>query len=545
MHWWDDLWLNEGFASWMATKAAAALHPDWTPWLETFADRDDAMEMDARAGTHSIVQHVDTLEQANLAFDDITYDKGQAVIRMMEAYVGEDAFREGVRRYLNGHLYGAAQTTALWREIQAASGQPIMEIAQSFTGQIGFPVVRASGGAVQCRSGETLLLISVRQERFAADDVSRTSERWTIPVVAQATGAAPARTLAASTGDTGVSVPGACGAPAIVNSGQTGFFRTFYENQYFNYVASGFAQLAPIDQRGILSDYWAFGRAGYAPVANYLELVRALPANADAYVAIQVARALQQLSALNRGRASEAALRTFTLHTLKPMFAGVGWEARPDEGINTPILRSALILALGRLGDADIAAEARRRVSGAETNPALLSGDIREAALRVVGANADASQHQALLARARAAQDFVEQRRLYAVLAEARDPTLAAATLDLTLGDTVPSTLRPGLVQNVAGVHPKLAWDFVLKHRQVVESWLDPLRRLDYAPGIAALSADPTAADSLTAYAASFPANARQAALSAEAEIRAKARFVSADLPALDAWLARQTAPAR
>jgi aminopeptidase N len=102
--------------------------------------------------------------------------------------------------------------------------------------------------------------------------------------------------------------------------------------------------------------------------------------------------------------------------------------------------------------------------------------------------------------------------------------------------------LRAGLVQNVAGVHPKLAWDFVLKYRQVVESWLDPLRRLDYAPGIAALSADPAAADSLTAYAESFPANARQAALSAEAEIRARARFVSTDLPALDAWLARQAA---
>jgi aminopeptidase N len=539
MHWWDDLWLNEGFASWMATKAAGALHPDWTPWLQVFGDRNDAMEMDARAGTHPIVQRVDTLEQANLAFDDITYDKGQAVIRMLESHVGEEAFREGVRRYLSSHLYGSAQTAELWSAIQAASGQPIMEIAQSFTGQQGFPVATVFGEP--CRRGDRTRRISVTQRRFASDDVSRTNERWTIPLVAQTLGGAAVRTLAAPAADGMIDLPSGCSAPIIVNAGQTAFFRTHYSSATdFDAIAAHFGELSPADQLGILSDYWAFGRAGYAPITNYLELVRALPATTDPYVAVQAARALHHLSSLNRGRTSEAALRAFALRTLKPMFERVGWEARTGEGINEPILRDALIRALGRLGDPEVVAEARRRAAGAETDPALLPGAVREAALRVVAANADAAQHRKLLGQARATQNFVEQRRLFSVLAETRDPALARATLDLTLGDMVPITLRPSLVENVAAVHPTLAWDFVASHRSTVESWLDPLRRLDYAPGVASAAADPAVAQSLEAYAASFPENARQAVEGAAAGIRAKAHFVSTELPALDAWLSRR-----
>ncbi|MBK8545539.1 MAG: hypothetical protein IPL62_19625 [Caulobacteraceae bacterium] len=149
MNWWDDLWLNEGFASWMAAKATERWHPDWHPWMAQLTDGTaTAMSLDAREGTHPIVQEINTIDDANLAFDSITYEKGLAVIRMLEAYVGEEDFRTGVRNYINAHRYGNARTEDLWAAVQAASGQPVLEIAHSFTGQPGFPLLTASSGAV-------------------------------------------------------------------------------------------------------------------------------------------------------------------------------------------------------------------------------------------------------------------------------------------------------------------------------------------------------------------------------------------------------------
>ncbi len=187
MMWWDDLWLNEGFASWMAAKTIERVHPDWNPWLAQLIDGTaTAMALDARVGAHPIVQRVDTIDEANLAFDAITYEKGLAVIRMIEAYVGETDFRAGVRAYLNAHLYGNAQTEDLWRAVQAASGQPVLDIARGFTGQPGFPMLSASGA--DCGREPDNALITLTQRRFAMDEASRTGEIWTIPVVARRLG---------------------------------------------------------------------------------------------------------------------------------------------------------------------------------------------------------------------------------------------------------------------------------------------------------------------------------------------------------------------
>ncbi|MBI1186565.1 MAG: M1 family peptidase [Alphaproteobacteria bacterium] len=538
MAWWDDLWLNEGFASWMATKAADALHPDWSPWMSVFPDRNSAMELDARAGTHPVVQEVNTIEQANLAFDDITYDKGQAVIRMLEAYIGEDAFRAGIRAYIRARTYGNAATDDLWQALQAASDKPILDVARAYTLQPGFPVIRVSASA--CGPGAAAPpRVTLAQERFAADDTARTSEVWTTPISAQRIGgrtrveatapAAPAFTLEAP-------IDG-CG-PLIVNAGQAAFFRTLYAPTDLAQITRTFASLQAIDQLGILSDYWAFGRASAAPLTNYLDLTAALPADADPNVAMQVAGALQTLARLNRGRMSEAAFNAYVRGALSPMFARVGWDPKGGEAANDAILRDALIRVLGRLGDPQIIAEARRRVS----SEAALPGAIRDAAFRVVGAHATTADYDALRTRAAAETNFIEQRRIYGYLAEARDPGLAQRTLAMLLTEQAPRPLRPGILTAVAVEHPALAWAFLRDNRAVIDGWLDPLRRLEYAPGVAAFSADAQTAAELAAYAEAFPANARQAADGARAAILARARLVETEMPAVDAWLARRAA---
>lgn len=530
MMWWDDLWLNEGFASWMAAKATEAVHPDWHPWMAQLTDGTaTAMALDARTGTHPVVQTVNTIDEANLAFDTITYEKGLAVIRMLEAYVGEDAFRQGVRDYLNARHYGNARTEDLWAAIQAASGQPVLEIARSFTGQPGFPVLTASAPACDRSLGQ--MGVTVSQRRYALDDASRTAERWSIPVVARNLGAEPVRGVVPADGTYTARL--ACG-PYLINAGQSGFFRVQYDAANFQQLTQNFASLDETDQLGLMLDYWSFGRSGDAPFSNYLELVNVLPADANPLIVADTAASLSALAGYARGRPSEAQVKAYAVRTLRPYFERAGWTPRAGEGSNAAQTRANLIATLGALGDEAVVAEARRRVRAGEALPA----SIRTAVMGVYASNATTADYDALLAQARGAHDFVEQRRMWRLLASASDPALAQRTLALTLGDEIPRQLRPQVISSVAGAHPRLAWDFLVANRTAIEAMLDPLQRLEFPPGIASISSDPAMVGELQTYARNFPEGAQPTVAAAVAQIRLRAETANERMPAAEAWIA-------
>ncbi|MBL8531076.1 MAG: M1 family metallopeptidase [Hyphomonadaceae bacterium] len=533
MAWWDDLWLNEGFASWMAAKAMEATHPDWRPWLAQQAGgTTTAMALDAREGTHPVVQTVNTIDEANLAFDTITYEKGLAVIRMLEAYIGEDDFRRGVRDYLSAHVYGNAQTEDLWRAVQAASGQPVLEIARNFTAQPGYPLLTVTGAECQGRVRSTQL--SIAQRRFAMDQASRTDELWEIPVVARRLNGGAVRGVLPAQAQSALDVGPACG-PYIVNAGQSGFFRVLYDRTNFTALTRNFPSLAAEDQLGLLLDYWEFGRSGDAPFSAYLELAAAIPADADGVIIQDTIADMSALVGYAAGRPSETAVRAHAIATLRPFFQRIGWDARAGESANDSIARASLIAALGALGEEPVIAEARRRV---EQND--LPGPIRSAVLGVYAARADAAIYDTLLAQARGADDFVEQRRAWLRLASTRDPALARRTLELTLGEDIPRQIRIQVITAIGGNHPRMAWDFLVSHRPAVETLLDPLQRLEYPPNLAELSADPAIADELEAYAANFPEGARPTVAAAAAAIRLRAQTIAQHMPAAEAWIAQR-----
>ncbi len=534
MNWWDDLWLNEGFASWMAAKATEAVHPDWNPWLAQMIDgTSTAMALDSRQGTHPVVQTVNTLDEANLAFDTITYEKGLAVIRMLEAYVGEEDFRTGVRNYLNSRLYGNARTEDLWTAVQAASGQPVLEIARSFTTQPGFPALISS--YAPCSSHDTDSNILFRQQRFAMDESARTPELWTVPVVTRRLGSEAVRGVVPAATDGAISTPPGCG-PYLANAGQTGFFRVLYDQRNFQILRSQFQTLDDADQLGLLLDYWAFARSGDAPFTDYLELVNVIPADANPIIVLDTIGSIQALADYADGRPSEAAIKAYGLRLLRPYFERTGWNVRTGETSNDSQLRASLIAALGDLGDESIIAEARRRVRSGEAIPA----GIRNAVLSVYAANATAADYDALLAQARAASDFVEQRRLWRQLASAQDESLARRTLQTTLGDEIPRQIRTQVIAVVAGAHPRLAWDFLVANRAAIENYLDPLQRLEFPAGIAGVSSDPAIVDELERYAANFPEGARPTVAAAQAQIRLRAQTIAERMPAVEAWVAQR-----
>jgi aminopeptidase N len=177
MGWWDNLWLNEGFATWMQVKAAEHLYPQWQTWLNGNEQKQIAMSLDAQRTSHPVQEPVTNETEAMAVFDAITYSKGAALIRMLERYLGEDIFRAGVRKYTADHAYGSTTTADLWRALEAASGKPVAGIAAGFTEQAGVPLVVAQA---RCADGEQR--IAVRQERFTVRDPDAAPRRWQVPV---------------------------------------------------------------------------------------------------------------------------------------------------------------------------------------------------------------------------------------------------------------------------------------------------------------------------------------------------------------------------
>ena len=180
MAWWDNLWLNEGFATWMATKASEQFYPQWQSWLNGYGQKQFALSLDARRTSHPIQQPVANESEAMVAFDAITYNKGQALIRMLENYLGEDVFRDGIRSYMAAHAYGNTTTANLWQALESVAHKPVTGIAASFTEQDGVPLILAETAC----SGDTQRL-TLRQDRFVVAPMKAAAlppRNWQIPV---------------------------------------------------------------------------------------------------------------------------------------------------------------------------------------------------------------------------------------------------------------------------------------------------------------------------------------------------------------------------
>ncbi|MDR7115287.1 M1 family metallopeptidase [Caulobacter sp. BE254] len=536
MSWWDDLWLNEGFASWMESRAAERFHPEWNVQLASVANRETAMGLDSLSTAHPVVQHVETVDQASQAFDAITYEKGEAVIRMLEAYVGPDAWRDGVRAYIKAHAHGSSTTDDLWVEVEKAAGKPITAIAHDFTLQPGVPLITVDAGA--CAAGKTP--VTLTQGEFSRDKPTKTPLAWRVPVSAQVAGSSTVAKTLVEGGKGSLSVAG-CG-PVVVNAGQAGYFRTLYTPKAFAGVSASFAKLPAIDQLGVISDAWALGLNGQQPVTDALDLVMATPADADPQVWGKVASILTNIDGMYDGAPAErAAFRKLAVARLSPVFQQVGWTAKAGEPGPVATLRATLITSLGTLGDAAVIAEAKRRYAADKTDPTAVPGPLRKPILAVVGRNADAAAWDALRAQAQAEKTPLIRDQLYTQLASAADPALAAKALALALTDEPSETLSANMISTVDKLHPDMAFDFAVAHKDAVNGKVDAASRTKFIPSLAKASADPAMVGKVTAYAAAnLPAGSRGEAGKSVASITDRIKTRKAALPQITAWTAKK-----
>ena len=531
MQWWDGIWLNEGFASWMEYKATNHFNPTWNVWLRAMGAKERAMRVDALAGTHPIIQPIHDVFQANEAFDTITYSKGMSVIGMLENYVGDDAWRNGMRAYIRKYAYGNAVTDDLWAAIDKASATPITDIAHEFTLQAGVPLIRVAVTATGIR---------LTQDRFAVDDTGKTSTVWRVPVVEKTLGAKREWRGLVSRGKP-ADIAVAKGSVPVVNAGQAGYFRTLYDKTLSARIAAHFRTLSPIDQFGLLNDEKALGYAGYQPMTDVLALIAQARAGMNPYVLANVADQIAGLDALYRDLPGRAAFRDYGLHVLQPLFAAVGWTPKAGEDANVPLLRSELLAALSQLDDPSVIAAARRRFAAFLKNPASLTGDLRSSVLSIVAAHADAATWDQLHTLAMNARSSLEKRQYYRLLGSAHDRALASHALDIVLTGEAPVTVRPAIVASVAVYYPEMALDFAAAHVDAINVALEPDSRNEFAPELAANSHDPAIIPKLQAYAAAhIPATARRPTVKAEAAIGYAAMVRAKRLPEIDAWLRQQ-----
>ena len=535
MAWWDDLWLNEGFASWMENKATDQFHPEWKLWLQELGEKEGAMQVDARAGTHPIIEPIDDVLQANEAFDTITYSKGAAVIRMFESYVGPDAFRAGVRRYIAAHAYGNTVTEDLWREIDPVSpGKPLSAVAHDFTLQPGVPMIREITDV--CHNGQSELMLA--EDQFAVDPPTGKPARWHVPVTVKVLGGGTAQVVISDPGAQ-VIVQG-CG-PVLLNAGQAGYFRSDYMPEALKALTDRFGELAADDQLGLINDQRALAYVGVRPMGGFLALGPKLDEKADPIVWSQYAKYLADLDRIYDDQPGQGRFRAYVRRVLTPEFARVSWDEKPAEDANVAILRASLLDTLGQIGDPDVLTEARRRFDAYLKDPASLNAGARRTVLNIVAQHATPDGWEQLHALAKAAPTEVERSQLYSLLGRAEDPALAQKGLDLAVSGEPAPTVAPNIVDSVALRYPTMALDFVAANWPKLSEMLEPDSRSQYAADLARHGADPALIAKLDAFAAkNIPASAQGEVRREDATIAYRARIRGQRLPDADRWLTGQ-----
>ncbi len=498
MAWWDDLWLNEGFASWMESKTTAHFNPDWQAEVDRVGGREAAMGLDAYATTHPVIQKISTVEQTSQAFDTITYQKGEAVITMLEGFAGEGVWRDGIRAYMKKHAYGNTKTDDLWNAVEAAGAPGLTKIAHDFTKKPGIPLIVVS--AAKCEAGNTV--VTLKQSEFSRDRKAETSANpqiWNVPVIAQTIGGKPVSSII-SGGAGSMTVPG-CGT-LLINAGQSGYYRTLYTPEMDKDLAQNFAKLAPIDQVGVFANSNSLSIGDYQPMAVALNYLDAVPTDASQRV---MESAVGRLDGIHEQFKSDptrqAKIAAIATERFGAKLKQLGMKPIPNEPLLDANLRSSLIGTLGGMGDAAVRAEADRLFSALDSDPAALDGPLRTTWLSIIAYNADQKTWDKMRGLAKSANSQPVKSTLYSLLGVSKDKGLADQALKLALTDEPGPTISPGMIGAVSGNHPDKAFDFALANLAKVETLVDFASRSEFLANLGSGSDDPAMVKKLDDYA--------------------------------------------
>jgi alanyl aminopeptidase len=460
--WWNDIWLNEAFATWMASKIVDRWKPEWSWAVQRASSRTGAMDVDSLVTARRIRQPIAGNDDIVSAFDGITYQKGAAVIAMFEGWVGEEGFRKGIQHYLKSHAWGAATADDFVAAIAEATGKPaVVPAFRSFLDQPGVPLVTAE---LVCGGGAPKLLLS--QKRFLpTGSTGSKDETWQVPVCARTgdPGAPAACTLL--TEPTGsLALPGACPARVLANAGD-GYYRVLYKGSLLGKVlADAGKHLTAAERISTMADVAALARSGDVPMATALALVPVFAGDADR----PVVESVQKIAAAPRdllvADEMRPRYRRFVSDAFGARARALGWAGKKGEDEDTQLLRASLVPFVANEGDepalvAEAGTLARAWLKDRKAVDPLLVGEVLDVAAR----HGDMELFQAYLAEARKATDRRERSRLLGALGAFRDPSVVPVALKLTLSPEFDARETVGILREEAGnreTRPE-AWAFL------------------------------------------------------------------------------------
>ena len=468
MEWWDDLWLNESFASWMGNKAVDWLFPEWEMWTQFVnMDTNRALSLDGLKNSHPIEQAVKNPAEVSQLFDAISYSKGASVIRMLENFLGEESFRKGLNRYLSSHMYDNARTEDLWSALETESGQPVTAIMDSWVKQMGYPVLQVESDRT---GGQTTL--SVTQERFVYDrllgdggpDSDSDNEVWRVPVSASQ-GSEESAVTVMDGRQTQIDVPGSGDGWVKLNPLQTGFFRVNYSTEDWQRLVPAIEslELHATDRLGVQNDAYALSRAGLLPVTQFLSLAQAYKNEGDASVWSDLASNLRDIEQLISDEAIHPAYQGFAREIFGPAARKIGWEPKSGEGHLDALLRSTVLSQAGSYHDPDVTAQASERFQKYLQDRETLAPDLRGVVFALAAQSGGKDVYDQIWGLEGETDLAEEKIRLLMSLTRFQQHELLNSTLADSLSAKVRSQDSITLVAGVAA-NPKgrdLAWEFV------------------------------------------------------------------------------------
>jgi puromycin-sensitive aminopeptidase len=494
MRWWNGIWLNEAFATFMEILSVDEYRPDWERWTQFLRSRSSAFEIDALESTRSIEYPVDSPDDAAGMFDILTYTKGAAVLRMLEQYLGAERFRDGIRKYLADHRFGNTETHDLWDAIEAATGEPVRRIMDGWIWQGGYPLVSA-----ELDGGE--IVLSQRRFLLSGKDGEGGEDAWDIPLLVRSGGRTEPLLVEAD----GARFPAPSEGPVVVNAGAHSFVRVRYGEELLGRVTASLDELSADERTQLVDDAWAAVLGGRSSAAEFCRFAGAFEGETELTVWSSLLQGMGWFDRLLDAGSREH-YRAWVRGLVTPTLERIGWDPREGEADLTRSLRGTLMTAVAVLGaDPNALARAReierRARSGDEVEPSLAASSIA-----IVAAGGGPEEYEMFLEARKTAPTPQEQLRYLYALADFRDAVLIDRTVELALTEEVRPQETPWLLSRTISNRDQgeRAWRFVKEHWDEIVARVAPSNVVFVVDGVRYLTA-PELAEDTQAFFADHP----------------------------------------
>lgn len=533
MQWWNDLWLNEGFATWAQSKPVKAWKPEWRAELAEVRDTDYAMNLDSLSATRAIRTDARTPQEINELFDPIAYEKGAAIVRMIEAWVGEQDFQRGVNAYLEQFQYANARAEDFWGTLTKVTGKPVDKVMSAFVTQPGVPLVDVD---VRCAGSNAAQL---SQQRYVRDGGTPAGQQWHIPVcVKTAEGRAACDVLDHKSEPLALT---ACPSWVMGNAGARGYYRTALAPEALRRIAADVEKLTPAERMILVADEWALVRAGRHTAASFLDLASGFKDERTAAVIQTLSGPLQQIGEDLVTAQNREAYRRWLRDLFRPALADIGWGS-PSDDDERRSLRAGIVGLLGNARDPEVMAKARELVDREMKNAGSVDATLLNAVLGFAAREGDAELYRRYLERSQAAVDPEERYRYLYALADFADPKLVRDTMALVLSDRVRSQDAKIFIANMLGNEDarELVWTLVRENWSAIQKKTGESVGNTIVVNALAMFCDPAHRQEIKTFFATHPVPDAERTLQQTLErVGSCAAFAEAQRGHVGAWLAK------